>query len=171
MDATPLPEEARAEFDETMAAEAARRTSPRESKHLPKPTQTWSNLETVERTEVKKGVPQQVEMIALETYDRDREPEPHEMPRTLAALQEQGFPERCGTDLDAILESEEALVEMGALGKNHAVGSWWDRIRQVDTPLNARELPAWAEAQKLPEVRHLIENSRTKRARTELPPQ
>ena len=77
----------------------------------------------------------------------------------------------CGTELDAILESEEALVEMGALGKNHAVGPWWDRIRQVDTLLNERKLPAWAEAQKLPEVRHLVKKSRTKRARTELPPQ
>ena len=62
-------------------------------------------------------------MIPLETYDRDREPGPQEMPRTFAALQEQGFPERCGTDLDAILESEEALVEMGALGQNQATGN------------------------------------------------
>ena len=127
----------------------------------------------MERTEVKKGIPKQVEMIALETYDRDREPEPQKMPRTLAAVK--GLPdallERCGTDLDAILESEEALVEMGALGKNHAVGPWWDRTRQVYTLLSQRKLPPWAEAQKLPEVRHLVHKSRTKRAWTELPPQ
>ena len=49
--------------------------APLEAKYLPKPTETWSNLETVERTKVKKGVLKQVEMIALETYDRDREPD------------------------------------------------------------------------------------------------
>ena len=110
-------------------------------------------------------------MIALETYDRDREPDTPTFTQgvTLADIAE--LPERCGTDLDAILESEEALVEMGALGKNHAVGPWWDRIRQVYTLLNQRELPPWAEAQTLPKVRHLLHKSRTKRARTELPPQ
>ena len=51
------------------------------------------------------------------------------------------------------------------------MGPWWDRIRQVDTLLNKRELPAWSEAQKLPEVRARIKKSRAKRARTELPPQ
>ena len=72
---------------------------------------------------------------------------PQEMPRTLAALREQGFAQRCGTDLDAILESEEALVEMGALGKNQATGPWWDRVRQVYELLNQEALPGCAEAQ------------------------
>ena len=88
-------------------AKEYRANHPMEAKYLPPPTETWSNLETVERTEVKKGDARQVEMIALETYDRDREPGPQEMPRTFAALREQGFPQRCGKDLDAILESEE----------------------------------------------------------------
>ena len=47
-------------------------------------------------------------------------------------------------------------------GKTH-------RIRQVVALLNERELPAWAEAQKLPDVRHLIKKSRAKPARAELP--
>ena len=106
--------------------------------------QMWANIETMERTTVQRGVAKQLEMIALETYDRDREPEPHGMPRTLAAFREQGVPERCGTGVDAILESE-ALVEMGALGKNQATGPWWDRIRQVSALLNQEELPGWAE--------------------------
>ena len=56
-------------------AKEHRATHPMEAKYLPQSTQTFSNLETVQRTEVKKGVARQVEMIALETYDRDREPE------------------------------------------------------------------------------------------------
>ena len=51
-------------LEETVAAERACRTSPLEATYLPKPTHTWSNLQTVERTEVKKGVEKQVDMIA-----------------------------------------------------------------------------------------------------------
>ena len=77
-------------------AQKHRATHPMEVLHLPAPTKTWSDLETVERTQVKKGIEKQVEMIALETHDRDREPETPTFTYGVTLADIAKLPQRCG---------------------------------------------------------------------------
>ena len=64
-----------------------------------------------------KGIAKRVEMIALETYDRECD------------------------DLDEIVESEEAIIALGSLTRNKSDYVWWERIQKVHALLNKEKLP------------------------------
>ena len=81
-----------------------RAITPIEALYFPAADRTRGDLRTVERWKVQEDTDKQVEMIALETYDRDREPEVLDMSTAAGRARLAEREPACGTDLDAILE-------------------------------------------------------------------